>query len=142
MNLALLSFNQGDIRMAESLYLKVTELEPEYADSYFMLGLLYNETGEEKKSLFNLSEACQRNNPRACYNYALKLQGNKEFDKSLDVLKKSLKINPHNEDLLYVKLIGELKSGKKNNALNTINKLLEISPNNSTYHDILKSLKK
>ncbi|MGY5849224.1 cytochrome c3 family protein [Salegentibacter sp. F14] len=142
MNLALLSFNQGDIRTAESLYLKVAELEPDYADSYFMLGLLYNETGEEKKSLFYLSEACQRNNPRACYNYALKLQENKEFNKSLDVLNKSLKSNPHNENLHYVKLIGELKTGKKDSALNTINKLLEISPNNPTYRDILKSLKK
>ncbi|WP_081208415.1 multiheme c-type cytochrome [Salegentibacter sediminis] len=142
MNLALLSFNQGDIRIAESLYLKVTELEPEYADSYFMLGLLYNEMEEEKKSLFYLSEACQRNNLRACYNYALKLQENKEFNKSLEVLKKRLKTNPHNENLHYVKLIGELKTGKKDSALNTINKLLKISPNNSTYRDILKSLKK
>lgn len=57
-----------------------------------MLGLLYNETGEEEKPLSYLSEACHRKNPRACYNYALKLQENKEIDQSLEVLEKGAQI--------------------------------------------------
>lgn len=142
MNLALLVFKQGNIKEAESLYLKVIEQEPEFSESYAMLGLLYNETENVEKSLHFLSKACDLGSTRACYNYSLKLQENGEFEKSLEVLENSLKLNPEDESLLYVKLIGEIKSKKENAALKSIKKLIEISPENKNYQEILQSLNK
>ncbi|MCM8568517.1 tetratricopeptide repeat protein [Gramella jeungdoensis] len=123
MNLALLLYKQDKAAEAEDLYLKVIEQEPQFAESYYMLGLLYNETGRPEKAINYLSQACRLDTPlmRACYNYALLLQQNGKHAESVTVLEKALDSFPGNENLLYVKLLGELKSGKNNAALKTVN---------------------
>ena len=66
----------GNVEEAENLYLKVIEIEPNFSYSYYMLGLLYNETGKAQKSMEYLEMACSKEpiNINAFYNYALKLQ--------------------------------------------------------------------
>ncbi len=143
MNLALLLYRQGQIEEAKKLYLKVIALEPEYSNSYYMLGLLYNEIGDAKNALKYLGEACDKEpaNIRAFYNYALKLQAEKLNQKSIDILKKALGIFPNNENLLYVKLIGEINLKKTLEARNTCSRLIKIAPNNTNYRQILETLK-
>ncbi|WP_165499047.1 tetratricopeptide repeat protein [Gramella sp. KN1008] len=143
MNLALLFYKQGKVAEAEKLYLKVIEQEPQFAESYYMLGLLYNETNNTEKAMEYLSKACGLETPlmRACYNYALILQQNGQHLESVSVLEKALKSFPMDENLLYVKLLGEIKSGHNNAAVNTIEKLLQIAPQNSRYQDISRQLK-
>ncbi|HHC80083.1 MAG TPA: tetratricopeptide repeat protein [Flavobacteriia bacterium] len=142
-NLALLEYNQGHQKKAEELYLKVIEQEPEYSYPYFMLGLLYNETGNAEKSLKYLALACDKQPviPRAFYNYALKLQENKAYKKSLEIIEKALKQYPFDEGLLYVKLLGQIKTNQQKNAYNTCIILLQISPENTNYQKILDNLK-
>ena len=143
-NLAILEYNRGNSKIAEELYLKVTEQEPEYSYPYFMLGLLYNESGKPEKSLEYLAKACDNKLPilpRAFYNYALKLQENKAYKKSLEIIEKALKHYPLNEELLYVKLLGQLKSNQKNAAKSTCLLLLKISPDNVDYQEILANIK-
>ncbi len=143
MNLALLLYRQGQIEEAKKLYLKVIALEPEYSNSYYMLGLLYNEIGDAKNTLKYLGEACDKEpaNIRAFYNYALKLQAEKLNQKSIDILKKALGIFPDNENLLYVKLIGEINLKKTLEARNTCSRLIKIAPQNTNYRQILETLK-
>lgn len=142
MNLALLLYRKGDVKGAEQLYLKVTEQEPDFGYSYYMLGLLYHETGDSEKALSFLSEACNKKpeNIRAFYNYALKLQEAGQMEESVKVMDEALKLFPDNEQLLYVKLIGELNSDRFFLAYDTCLKLIEIAPNNTDYKQILTKI--
>ncbi len=142
MNLALLLYQQGNVEETEKLYLKVIEQEPDFGYSYYMLGLLYNETGNSEKAITYLSYACEKdpNNLRAHYNYALKLQESKRYKESVIIMDKALNLNPNSEEFLYVKLLGQINSNQKG-AYNTCVKLLNISPDNTNYKQILESLK-
>lgn len=142
MNLALLLYKQGNISEAEQLYLKVVEQEPQFAESYYMLGLLYNEINNTEKAMEYLSKACTLEVPlmRACYNYALLLQQDNRHLESVEVLEEALEAFPMDENLLYVKLLGELKAGKNNAARETVGKLLQIAPHNTRYQQILMNL--
>lgn len=143
MNLALLVYKQGHVQEAKDLYLKVIELEPNYGNSYYMLGLLFNEIGDTKNALKYLAEACNKKpvNIRAFYNYALKLQAENLNQKSVDIINKALVIFPKNENLLYVKLIGEINLKQTIEAYNTCSELIQLAPNNANYKQIFESLK-
>ena len=133
----------GNKNYAEELYLKVIDQEPDYSYPYFMLGLLYNESGDNENSLKFL-ELATRKQPlmiRAFYNYAIKLQEKGLFEKSITVINRALIDNPLNEELLYIKLLGQINIKKNNDALNTISTLLQIAPENVNYQNILKELK-
>lgn len=88
MNLALLFYQNGNVRDAENLYLKVTQQEPEVSYPYFMLGLLYNEQNQPELAATNLARACDREPflERAFYNYAIMLQQKNAYDESLNII--------------------------------------------------------
>jgi len=142
MNLALIYYQQGLMTESERLYLKIIEQEPDYSYSYYMLGLLYNETGNTEKTLVYLEKATNKKpaNQNAFYNYALKLQENKKYSISLEVLNKGLAIFPDDERLLYAKLLAEINTKATKKAYKTCQKLLEINPNNTNYQSIFKRL--
>jgi len=144
MNLALIYYNQGKIIEAESLYLTVIEQEPEFGYAYYLLGLLYNETGEIEKALTNLKIASIVQPPslKASYNYALLLQQKDDFKASNEVIENALIYFPDNEDLLYVKLLGELNTENYKRAKVTCSKLLYIDPDNRDYQQIFMQLRK
>lgn len=143
MNLALLLYNQGNVSDAETLYLKVAEQEPNYSYPNYMLGLLYNEEENTDKSLKHLSAACEKEPIiiNAFYNYALKLQENGLGKKANDIIDRALQTEPHNERLLYAKLVNQINDNQDDAAYNTCMKLLEVAPNNVNYKQILERLK-
>ena len=142
MNLALILYNKGQSKEAEELYLKVVEQEPDFGQSYYMLGLLYNETGQSDKALQFLGRACDSEpvSLRACYNYALKLQEVSRFKASLKIIEGALKNVPGNEEFLYIKLLGEMKLGAKEDAVQTARELRQVAPANRRYQQILQDL--
>ena len=89
-----------------------------------------------------MQKSCSKNPPnlRAFYNYALLLQQEKSNQSSVDILNKGLEIFPENEQLLYVKLLGEMKLDQKKEALKTCQLLLKISPDNTEYRQVLQRL--
>jgi len=141
-NLALLEYKRGNIEFAEELYLKVIKQEPDYSYPYFMLGLLYNESGKSEQSLKYLALACD-NLPiisSAFYNYGLKLQEKGLFKKSINILDKALLTYPKDERLLYVKLLGQIKTNQTKDAYETCILLLTVSPDNVNYTKIKENL--
>ncbi|MCB0475342.1 MAG: hypothetical protein KDC69_06680, partial [Flavobacteriaceae bacterium] len=58
-----------------------------------------------------------------------------------NVLNKALENDPWNEELLYVKLLGELKTNKTEEANTTCSKLLQIAPENSNYQKIMNGIR-
>lgn len=143
MNLALMEYENGNTHEAERLYLQVIEQEPEYSYPWFMLGLLYNETGESGKSLSYLSGACDREPflVRAHYNYALKLQELKKYSEADVILDKALAEVPANASLLYVKLLGTMEMGNNQQAIKLAERLVALDPQNQRYKQILTDLK-
>ncbi|HHH49557.1 MAG TPA: tetratricopeptide repeat protein [Saprospiraceae bacterium] len=141
-NLALLKYQEGELKAAENLYLKVIEQEPEYSYPYYMLGLLYNENNASEKSLKYLSQACEKQPfiSRAFYNYGLKLQEQGAYQKSIVLIDRALKNDPFNENLLYIKLLAQLKTNQKKAAKSTCTILIKIAPANTRYQEILQSL--
>lgn len=142
MNLALLLYRNGKVKEAEALYLEVTALEPDFSYAFYMLGLLYNETGSSEKAKEYMQKSCSKNPPnlRAFYNYGLLLQQEKSYQSSVDLLNKGLEIFPENEQLLYVKLLGEMKLDRNKEALKTCQLLLKISPDHTEYRQLLQKL--
>lgn len=138
----MLEYNKGNIQLTEELYLKITQQEPEYSYPYFMLGLLYNESGNSEKSLKYLSLACDNQPvlPRAFYNYGLKLQEKGLHKESIGVIDRALKTFPNDEGLLYIKLLGQINTKQNKGARSTCVLLLKISPDNVSYKEILEGL--
>lgn len=141
MNLALLEYQQGNVREAEKLYLKVTEQEPAYSYGYYMLGLLYNESGQHDESIRFLKKACETEPyiSRAFYNYSLKLLEMRKYVEALKVLDNALKKESQNAALQYNKVLVLKELDRKKEALKILEKLLENDPYNRSYID-LKSL--
>lgn len=142
MNLAQLLYAQGEVGKAEKLFLKVIEQEPAFGYAYYMLGLLYHGSGNAL-ALKYLALACEKDpsNTRAFYNYALLLQKAGQHQKSIEVMDSALARSPNNEDLLYVKLIGQLNANLQDASYATCTKLLEMAPNDPNYRQILGRLK-
>jgi len=143
MNLALIYYQQGQVATSEKLYLKVIQQEPEFSYAYNMVGLLYNEIGQKQKAKKYLDLACKKQPKimKAFYNYALLLQQENKNLESIKVLESGLKSFPDNENLLYVRLIGEINLKLINKSINTCNLLLKLNPNNANYLKILDDLK-
>ncbi len=142
MNLAMILYQQGNIKETENLYLTVIEQEPDFGYAYYMLGLLYNETGRINKALEYLKMASNKQPPnlKASYNYALLLQQEGENLQSIKVVDNALEKFRNNEDLLYVKLLGEINTKNYKQAKITCATLLSISPNNRDYQQIFTQL--
>jgi len=142
MNLALLFYQQGKVKESEALYLKVIEQEPAFGESYYMLGLLYNEMGNGDKALEYLGKASVKEplNMNAIYNYAIKLQEIGKHKASLKSIESGLKMAPNQERLLYLKLIAQLKLNNNQQALTTCTLLLQLDPNNTNYNQIMANL--
>lgn len=142
MNLAFLMYMQGNTIEAEKLYKKVVETEPEFAQAYYMLGLLYNETNRKDDAMRFLGKACEMDSSgsRPCYNYAILLQENKEYQKSLEVINHALSTFPGDEQLLYLKVIGQVKSNQSAAAYKTALELTHLFPDNMRYKAIAKNL--
>ncbi len=140
MNLALLLYQKGQPEESEQLYLKVIEQEPDYGYTYYMLGLLYNETGKIEKAVSFLEEACERDpaNIRAFYNYALILQKTGDLKKSVQVIDRALMSVPNNEQLLYVKLVGQMNGNDYHSAKETCSTLISIAPQNNDYRQAME----
>ncbi len=142
MNLALLYYQQGRIEDTEILYLKVLEQEPDFSYVHYMLGLLYNETGNTEKALLYLSKATSLDPPNqnAFYNYALLLQQQKNNKASIEITNKGLALFPFDERLLYVKLLGQLNLNLRYEALETLEILIQLNPNNGDYRQLKNQL--
>lgn len=142
LNLALIYYNSSQVKKAENLYKVVVKQEPENAYAYYVLGLLYHELGKTELAKSNMKLACEQevSEYRAFYNYALILQQELSFERSNEVVKKGLVTYERDEQLLYLKLLNEIKLNKLKVALKTCQILIEVNPDNLNYKQILAAI--
>ncbi len=118
------SFNDADFDKAQKEYLEQLDMNADFPSGQYQIAC--------KKGPFIAN---------AFYNYALKLQENGLDKKANMIIDKALETEPYNERLLYAKLVNQLNNNQNEVALSICLKLLEISPNNANYQQILGRLK-
>lgn len=88
---------QQDYNLAIGAYRRATEINPKFAPAYNMLGYSHRqlENFEEAEQAFKRYIAIIPNNPNPYDSYAELLMKKGEFEKSIDVYQKALKVEPH-----------------------------------------------
>ena len=89
-------FLQGDLKSAESVFLKVTEIDPAYADGWVNVGRVRVQEGNTAGAQQVLRRALDLDSELAKthYFYALTLKTQGKFDEALDHLRKALSKYP------------------------------------------------
>ncbi len=143
LSLANLYYQNQNFNKAEKAFKTVIKQESEYGPVYFSLGLLYAELNRIDDAIEQMKNAIDRmpENTRAYYNLSLlydKKQDSKSAEKELI---KGLEIDATNESLLYALAYHYSNTNQTEKAINTLNRLIELYPNNSQYIGFLNNLK-
>ena len=121
---------------------KATKLDPLNDTAFNNLGLAYFNTDEYEEAIKNLEKSINLNDKIAhrYLNLALAYQKTKNFDKAAIALENSIKIHANTENLtMLAKNYLEMKDKKL--ALSTVERLLEVDPNNTWAKRQLATLK-
>ena len=86
----------GKVLEASQAFLKVTELEPKYADGHNNLGLTLAEMGNHNDAIKAYQKALliKPDYPQANYNLGISLQNQGNFEHAIEAYKKALSIRP------------------------------------------------
>jgi len=138
LNLALLYYQQGKIDPAERLYLDLVKNNPDVAEVYYYLALLY---GEQKKyveaiALLETASVMPNCNPRIWYNLGLLYQMTGQNDKCEAALRKGLKPDPCNYDLLYALFVFQMNNHNREKASQYLESLKTCFPNEKSVQTI------
>ncbi len=123
---------EGKYDEAEKLYLKVTELEPQYAQAWYSLALLYTEQNKYQKAVDAFTNAIARDpeNLRIYYNKALTLQKLKLYEEAektfIDALSLKLPVTENTADLLFGLIMLQLETKQMDKATQTIGQFVQI----------------
>lgn len=141
--LANLYYQVKDYQKSEEAYKTILEQEPGYGITNYDYGLLLNELGRPKEAIIQLEQGLiyMPENNRIAYNLALLYFQNQLGTKSVNLLKKQLKTNTTNTDLIY--LLAYIYHQNKQNLLakEQALKLIELQPNNQQYIQFYEALK-
>jgi tetratricopeptide (TPR) repeat protein len=124
-NLALLYYNEGNLKKAEQLFLDLVKNHEEYSEGYYYLGLLYAEQKRFKEAAESMEKSVlQKNpNPRSYYNLGLIYQYLNENSKSESALLKGNTLSPNNFDFIYALSDFYMKQKNFTKALQYANEL-------------------
>ena len=135
--LGLIYVGQKKIALAQEYYEKGLKIDPNFAQIYNNLGLLFTHDKPDKKkaeSFFKKSISLNQKIPEAYNNLGYLYQSLDKIDKALDCYKKTIEINPnffqtyHNMGTIYV------QKGEFNKAIKNFLKAIEINPHYSKSH--------
>ncbi len=100
-NMALYSAQNGDMKKAKKLFMKLLDFEPENLLAYTNIGLIYDRMGVVDSAKYHYSRAIEYapdNSAEAYNNLGVLFAKNQEFDKAILNISKALAINPSYEN--------------------------------------------
>ncbi|MCB9283574.1 MAG: tetratricopeptide repeat protein [Lewinellaceae bacterium] len=137
-NLAQLYYQQGKLDDAVREFRNVIRVQPDHATAWYSLGLLLAEMNDLQQAKTCLAKAADlEENPRYYYNLGLVYQKLEQNALAEATFLKALSIDPASEANLYALAILYLQQGQLNKARGMVEKLLEISPDNNAYRQLL-----
>jgi len=134
--LAVRNQQKNNFNVAERLYNKVLNINPNHLDSIFLLGTLFAQTKkfDKAKQLLNKAITINPNFVDAHYNLGNVLKELKEYKKAMACYEKATQINPNYADAHnnLGNVLKELKEYKK--AMACYEKATQIHPNHASAH--------
>ena len=141
------AFKKGNFAEAETLFQKVTEMDPNYGNAYFNLGITQARLGKCEEALQNLQRAYQlhyepKGRTLLTYYFAEATCYEKlgQLEKAEEPYKKLVEIAPQQFTLLLGNLYLKMKAYDK--ARETFEQFLRISPNAPEAPQVRKVLQK
>jgi tetratricopeptide (TPR) repeat protein len=129
-------FLQGDLRAAETAFLKVTELKPDYADGWVNVARVRVQEGDPEGARTVLDEALslQPELAKAHYFYGLTLKTEGRYDEALEHFRRATSVYP--QDRVVQNQIGRLHFLKReyDRAIEEFTKTLAIDPEDLEAH--------
>jgi len=117
-----------DYQKAAEFFEKATAAYPQYDTAYDNLGATFMQLGQPGKAREAFERAVQLNdkNADADRNYARLLITNREYTRALDLLQKSLTVDPQNPSAFTLLSIAQLQSGDVDGALQSALKVHQL----------------
>ena len=137
--LAVENHQNNKLDVAQELYNKVLEINPNFRGAHFNLGLLFQNTGDYQKAKDCYEKAIEIDPVylNAYINLGGIFDNLKEYQKAINCYEKAIKIDPNNFNAHYNlgNMFKELEQHQK--AINSYEKAIEINPNFTAAHNNL-----
>jgi tetratricopeptide (TPR) repeat protein len=139
----------GDLEGAERKLIEIIGLDSQEISAFIRLGKLYSERknfDEAEQTFEHILKLCEAQNKDGCdianilYDIATVNEAKENFDRALENIKKSLKIEPNNPRYLDMALRISIIKKDKITALDVFNKLMEVNPENQKLVDFKKQI--
>ncbi|MCB1224577.1 MAG: tetratricopeptide repeat protein [Verrucomicrobiales bacterium] len=129
-DLAMLYSHSGDVTRAIQKLEDAIRLAPQEAQYRYELGLAYSESGDLEKTAAALREAVRLDPQfgRAWYNLGLALNGLERPEEAVDALLKGEIADPQDPGIPYARATILARLGKKAEALQAVDRTLQIEP--------------
>jgi tetratricopeptide (TPR) repeat protein len=131
-------------REAESLLREAIRLDPKSAPAYEELGRLYTKLKEYPKAIDAYAKAADLDPklPETFFNIGYVYAQTKDYAKAEEMYARVVKLAPpFLDEALYNLAIVQEKQGKKQEAIESLERVLRINPNNNPAEKFLRSLK-
>jgi tetratricopeptide (TPR) repeat protein len=142
--------NDRDEEAVES-FRRAVELDPDFAEAHYRLGLAYNatkQTDEAEKAFREAVKAFERRTKRdekdsdAFYFLGICYEKLGEYDDAVKALKEAVKTSPsENDDKYYELAFSQYQLAQYDEAVRALNKALEVNPDNYPAQDLLEKAK-
>lgn len=118
------SFNNNDLNKALDYFQKAVEINPDFAEAYHNLGIVYYELGNHGNAITELEKAVGLNSnyEKAYYSLALIYYENNDFDNAIINLLKVIELNPENSNAnfdLAVAYVDRFREKESSGSINT-----------------------
>ncbi len=129
----------------ESLLRQAIDVEPKDAQAHFQLGLLYAKQKEYTRAIEEYGKAADLDpkSPDTFFNLAYVYAVTKEYRKAEEMFARAATLEPpYLDEALYNLAIVQERQGKKQDAIQSLERVMRINPNNKPAEKFLSSLKR
>ena len=141
-NLAVKNHQEGKTDIAQNLYIKILEIDPNHSQTLNNLGIIFQGLGESQKAkeCYEKIIEINPNYAEAHNNLGNIFQEVGDLQKTKECFEKAIEINPNYADAHYN--LGNIfqKLGKKQKAKECFEKAIEINPNYAEAHNNLGNI--
>ena len=139
--LANIRYNEGDQEKSKAYFRKAIQLDTNYVNAYYSLGLLLAEMQDLEGAEKSLAKAAVLSgNPRYYYNWGLTLQNLEKRDEAEQAFLQGIAIFPDSEANWYALSIFYIQNRENDKARKAVTRLISINPQNQDYQNLLNAI--